>query len=153
MVAESVAEELGEAAETKGITISIYNQIKNPVIEADLTMMMRVFMNLVGNAIQYGRENGYVKIYLEKEEETFQISVRDNGIGISKEDQEKIWDRFYRADQSRSQTEGFGLGLFMVKRIVENHGGVIVVESIPNEGSTFLIRLPEYRKSKSGENA
>ena len=97
--------------------------------------------NLMTNAIRYGRENGTAAVRLWQEGETVLLQVRDDGIGISEAERDKIWERFYRSDQSRS-SRGLGLGLPLVKQIAEYHGGGVSVESREGEGSTFTVRLP-----------
>lgn len=96
--------------------------------------------NLMTNAIRYGRENGSVTVRLWKEGESILLRVQDDGIGIAEAELGKIWERFYRSDQSRS-TRGLGLGLPLVKQIAEYHGGSVSVESRVGEGSAFTVRL------------
>ena len=102
---------------------------------------MRVFTNLLSNAISYGKENGYVKISLNRDDNNVIIKIEDNGIGISEDNLEKIWIRFFQVDPSRS-TENSGLGLSMVKGIIESHKGSVSVESVLNKGTIFTIYLP-----------
>ncbi len=142
LLAESVAEELQEKAEQKEITIEIEDRLKEPVIHADLSMMTRLFINLTDNAIVYGRKRGYLRIRLEEEGDKVRILFEDNGIGIPLEEQERIWDRFYQVDAGHTRGENFGLGLFMVRQIVEWHNGTASVESSPGRGSTFAVVLP-----------
>ncbi len=99
------------------------------IINLNITLMTQLLENLLSNADKYGRENGVIKLKLYSEKGKTVLSVRDNGIGISKEDLPKIWNRFYRADVSRSETEGFGLGLALVKKIAEIHSAECVAES------------------------
>ena len=102
---------------------------------------MRLFINLITNAITYGKENGNIVIKLFKEENIIISKIIDNGIGIAKENIDKIWTRFYQVDPSRT-SDSSGLGLSMVKWIVEAHEGTIYVESILDKGTTFTINLP-----------
>lgn len=114
-------------------------------VEGDKNSLMRVFHNLLENAIQYGRENGWVCLSVFQRDGMILCQVQDNGIGMEEEHLDKIWNRFYRVDTVRSSGSGnSGLGLPIVKWIVEEHGGTIHVESRPGEGSCFIIRLPEY---------
>lgn len=142
-----VAEELSEMAEHKQIRIN-QDIEKELFITGDELMMMRFFINLVSNAIQYGRTGGTVWISLKKENGTVRGYVRDNGIGIQPEHLEHIWDRFFQADSSRSN-EGSGLGLSMVRWIAEAHNGKVYVESQPEKGSTFYFEFPAGEKSIS----
>lgn len=116
--------------------------MKNTLMYADMSQLTRMFINLLDNGITYGKENGYVKIFFEEEQGYVCIRVEDNGIGIPENALDKIWNRFYQADKSRSLSQGFGLGLFMVKHIVDGHGGTIEVRSKVAEGTVFVVRLP-----------
>lgn len=113
-------------------------------VKGDRNSLMRVFRNLLENAIQYGRENGWVYLSVREEDGAVLCRVQDNGIGMEAEHLEKIWNRFYRVDTVRNSGSGnSGLGLPIVKWIVEEHGGTIHAESMPGEGSCFVIRFPE----------
>ncbi len=127
-------------ANSKNIKI-IPNIKENIYSSVDETMIMRVFTNLLSNAISYGKENGYVKISLNRDDNNVIIKIEDNGIGISEDNLEKIWIRFFQVDPSRS-TENSGLGLSMVKGIIESHKGSVSVESVLNKGTIFTIYLP-----------
>lgn len=140
---ETVAEELAERAAKRGISIHCSLQ-PEVVLEGDQTLLTRLVMNLVSNAISYGREHGYVRILLEQTDAGIRLSVSDDGIGIAPEHIPRIFDRFYRVDPSRSGAQGgsAGLGLAMVRWIVQSHGATIQVESAPGKGSTFLVVFP-----------
>ncbi len=103
-----------------------------------------LFVILIDNAIKYSNEEGSVFINIKKANNTAAISIKDQGIGIDKKDLSHIFERFYRADSSRTKdsSSGFGLGLSIAKRIVKNHNGVISVKSRVGEGSEFIIKLP-----------
>jgi signal transduction histidine kinase len=98
---------------------------------------------LIDNGIKYSRKGGVVKIYLEKDKRGVKIRVKDEGIGISRKDLPHVFDRFYRADQARSKQNrtGFGLGLAVAKKIVEQHRGTIKVMSSEGKGSEFVVKL------------
>jgi signal transduction histidine kinase len=103
-------------------------------------------VNLVDNAIKYSKPGGEVKISAHTDDTQVVIEIKDNGIGISQADQQRIFERFYRVDKSRSRTQGgSGLGLAIVKKIAEEHGGTISVESTLGDGSTFQITLPRRK--------
>jgi heavy metal sensor kinase len=109
----------------------------------DEELLIRALSNLVYNAINYSNVKTKVEINLFKKEKSANFSVSDHGVGISKNNQMKIFDRFYRVDSSRSrETGGSGLGLAIAKWICEIHGGKIRVVSAPDKGSTFTIELP-----------
>lgn len=102
---------------------------------------MRMLMNLMENGIKYGRDKGHLTLTLAADAQTVTGSVADDGIGIAPENLDKIWRRFWQADPSHSG-KGAGLGLSMVKWIVEAHGGAITVESTPGRGTAFTFTLP-----------
>jgi signal transduction histidine kinase len=131
-------------ADTKKITITTHLP-KSPVrIIGDEKKIEEVLVILVDNAIKYSNESSKVSVSCEVRQKQAVLSVKDNGIGISKEDISHIFDRFYRADTSRTNqhTSGHGLGLAIAKDIVEKHKGTIVASSIQSKGSTFTITLP-----------
>lgn len=109
----------------------------------DQSMLVTAVRNLIENAITYSDENSQVGIGLAVSQNIAEIAVTDSGIGISAEDQKRIFERFYRVDPSRSrQTGGTGLGLSIVKHVAHNHRGEVAVFSRPGIGSTFTLRIP-----------
>ena len=115
-----------------------------PPIQGDFERLSEVLTNLVGNAIKYSPDGGPIKVGgMLGANNTVRLYVSDQGIGLSPADQERIFDRFYRVDNRLTrQTPGTGLGLFLVKAVVEAHGGRVWVESAPGKGSTFWVELP-----------
>lgn len=111
-------------------------------VSADETLMTRLLQNLIENAIKYGKPEGNIWISIERTKMEVLLRVKDDGIGIAKEQQDKIWKRFYQVDASRTGNHGAGLGLSMVQKIAEIHGGYMQVESELNVGSTFILHLP-----------
>ena len=139
---ETVAWQQEGIAAEKGIAIE--TQIEEGVfVYGDETMLIRVILNLMDNAIKYGKKNGHVKLKLRIDNGQVCCEVEDDGIGIRPEDMPRIWERFYRVEGSRSE-EGSGLGLAMVEAMVKAHGGQIDAESVYGEGSRFTVRLPLY---------
>jgi signal transduction histidine kinase len=129
-----------DVAEEKGILIDKqFSGIHEVVI--DPVRIRLVFANLIDNAIKYTPRNGRVTVLLRDEPQSLAMTIRDTGVGISAEDLPRIWERFYRADKSRSEP-GLGLGLSLVKAIIEAHGGHVLVTSKPGEGSEFTAVLP-----------
>jgi signal transduction histidine kinase len=115
------------------------------MVRGDAASLKRAVINLVNNAIKYNRPGGLVSVTARRDGEAVFIVVADTGIGISAEDLPKIFDRFYRVDKSRSRAlGGSGLGLSIVKKIIQDHCGRVEVESIPGKGSTFRLSLPHY---------
>ena len=103
----------------------------------------RAFINLIENAIHYTSSGGKIKILAHQIEREIEISIIDTGVGIAPNDLERIFDRFWRGDRSRTRWEGgSGLGLAIAKSIVEQHHGSIEVQSELGEGSKFIVRLP-----------
>jgi two-component system, OmpR family, phosphate regulon sensor histidine kinase PhoR len=112
-------------------------------ITADEDMLSQVWLNLLHNSIKFTPEEGTIKIDLYRRGDWAQFEISDTGLGISPEDQMHIFERFYKADKSRTQKkEGSGLGLAIVKKIVELHKGKIDVHSELGNGSTFIVSLP-----------
>ena len=112
-------------------------------IAADQDLLSQVWLNLINNSIKFSSQGGKVHIDLRRSDGRIEFSISDTGIGISEEDQAHIFERFYKADKSRTRViEGSGLGLSIVKKIVVMHKGTIEVESKPGEGATFTVLLP-----------
>lgn len=145
-LAEMLTEEYEEIAAERHLTLQADIQ---PDIHmyADQTLMIRLFANLLQNAVTYNRERGTITLTLKQEDDII-LTVQDTGIGISEEHLPHIWERFYQADPSRSDTESSGLGLSMVKWIVEAHQGTITVSSKVDEGTTFTCVFPKQRTQK-----
>lgn len=137
-----------ETQETLALSKEIEIEINLPkndlVIEADEARLEQVWINLINNAIKYTNENGVVTISIKKTTKEVEITIEDTGVGMSKEAISHIFERFYRQDKSRS-VEGNGLGLSIVKRIVDLHNGEIDVRSREDGGSAFIVRLPQVR--------
>ncbi len=134
-------------AEDKGITLS-FDVTERSRFIGDSRMIQRMLSNLLDNAIKYSLPGGSVAISISESDTRVAVSIRDTGIGISSKDLPHIFERFYRCDQSRSQT-GIGLGLSLARAIVRAHGGDITATSAPNQGSTFTITLPKFLPSHS----
>jgi signal transduction histidine kinase len=111
------------------------------IVSGDRVRLEQVAANLIDNAIKYTPEGGAVTIIVTADDSRARLSVKDNGVGISAEEQPRIWDRLFRGDQSRAE-RGLGLGLSLVKAIVNAHGGTVSVESASGKGSTFTVSLP-----------
>lgn len=113
---------------------------KDIYAEIDVALMSRLIENFVENAFKYG--GGKVRVTLRREGRNIKLAVGDNGPGITPEELPKIWQRFYRADKSRS-SGGLGLGLSLVKQIADLHGARVTAESFPGKGSVFTLTLPD----------
>lgn len=146
-LAAAVADEQRERAADKGIAVTA-DIAPGLVVQGDETMLMRVLINLMENGIKYGRAGGHLALTLTAGGDTVTGKVADDGIGIAAEDLDKVWRRFWQADPAHSG--GAGLGLSMVKWIVEAHGGRITVESVLGKGTAFTFTLPLGRGAESG---
>jgi len=134
-------------AEDKGVSLQcdLPEKIR---LSGDTRMIQRMLSNLLDNAIKYTPSGGTVSVSLGETDDHRVISVKDTGIGISPRDLPRIFERFYRCDQSRSQ-EGIGLGLSLARAIARAHGGDITATSFPNQGTTFTVTLSNPGSSLS----
>ena len=139
VVEEAVALYADEADEKR---ISLEMKVPSGLtLTGDRTRLRQVVANLIENAVKYTDGGGHVEIDAAAEDAGIRVRVRDTGIGISESDLPLVWDRLYRADASRS-ARGLGLGLSLVKAVVEAHGGHVSVTSSLGQGSTFVVSLP-----------
>jgi len=130
-------------AKSKNINLSYIFEDENISILSNRDYIKQIFLNLVDNAIKYTPDNKMVYIKVNYEEDNLIIKVCDNGVGIPKEDINRIFERFYRVDKARSRdVGGTGLGLAIVKHIVKNLGGTINVKSELGQGSEFIVTIP-----------
>ena len=129
-----------DTADAAGVSLTV-NVPANLVVRADRDRLRQALANLVDNGIKYTQRGGQVDIDAASEDHADAIRVKDTGAGIPEHDLPRIFDRLYRGDQSRA-TRGLGLGLSLVRAVIEAHGGTISVSSTPGAGSTFTIRLP-----------
>ena len=136
-------ERVKSLANKKKIQIKV--SASNISIMGDRKSLEDLFVILLDNAIKYTGGKQAINVTIKKEDSTLNIFVNDGGVGINKEDLPHIFDRFYRADRSRTKQRvgGYGLGLSIAKRIVNLHNGNIRVESEIGKGSTFIITLPK----------
>ena len=138
---QSVVEFMDPFCKDKQVTL--HCQLTEDKVRGSSSMLREMAMNLIDNGVKYNRPGGHVYVTMKKEEDQVILTVKDTGIGIPEDVQERVFERFYRVDGSRSkQSGGSGLGLSIVKHIVEQHKGTITLTSRLNEGTTFVIRLP-----------
>ena len=123
------------------------------VVETDRSLFTRMLNNLFSNAFKYGRENGTITLTLTRNGDDAVLKLTDDGIGISRENLEKIWNRFYQVEPSRNEetSGGLGLGLSIVKQITSLLGGEISVESLEGKGTsfTFVLNCKKIKNLKS----
>lgn len=133
-----------EQEEIHDSSVILERNIGNDIFaDADRFLIARLFINLISNAYQYIGNGTHIKVSLFENEKNVGFSVKDDGIGIAKENLPKIWERFYQADASRTDNNSMGLGLSMVKWIADCHNGILSVVSEPNNGSEFMFIFPK----------
>ena len=130
-------------AQDKRIRISTFLPTDLPLVWADPGKLNQILLNLITNGIKYTHENGSVSVEARTVDETVEIWVNDTGIGIAREDQDKVFQRFTQIDSSATRSQGgTGLGLAIVRELVELHGGAIRVQSKLGKGSSFIFTMP-----------
>ena len=141
-IATKVIQDLTKKADSLKVSLELKGS--SPSIQAVEKMLYELVFNLVDNAIVYNRENGFVKVSILETETQVSLSVEDNGIGIAPKHQDRIFERFYRIDQSHSkETGGTGLGLSIVKHTAQLHNALINVTSKLNKGTTITVTFPK----------
>jgi signal transduction histidine kinase len=129
--------------EQQGFTLEVRVADDLPEVEADKEALAQALLNLVNNAIKYSREDKYLRLDVRREGDKVLLAVTDHGIGVAKGEQKKIFEKFYRAEDSLvHETKGSGLGLALVEHIMQAHGGSVEIESAAGKGSTFTLVLP-----------
>jgi signal transduction histidine kinase len=142
-VVEEIVTSVTNFTEVKGINIIFDTDVEEKIIACDPEKIARIVLNLISNAIKFSEVGDEILVDVKDNDEFVEISVKDNGIGIEEQDIDMIFDRFKQVDKSLSRNaEGTGIGLSLVKSIVELHGGHIYVESKFGEGSKFIVVLP-----------
>ncbi|MHC5002492.1 MAG: sensor histidine kinase, partial [Planctomycetota bacterium] len=136
------------SASEKRITLQFDLPPKLPVIHADRDKISMALHNLIGNAIKYTPADGRVEVRVRADGELLVVEVVDNGIGIKEEELDRVFEKFYRADDGRvSEITGSGLGLALAREVVRMHGGDITARSQLDKGSTFTMSVPAVRKA------
>jgi two-component system phosphate regulon sensor histidine kinase PhoR len=145
-VVEDVIMNLYEVAEEQMVRLRYVGPQRPARVMGDRDALRQVLLNLVGNGVKYSKEQGgEVVINVQEEQDRLCVRISDEGIGIAEEDLARIFDPFYRVPDAGSfRSPGTGLGLMLVRRIVEQHGGDVWVRSQLGEGSTFSFELPLY---------
>lgn len=150
-IVQEAAERCSILAESKGISVNV-SPAPNSTVVGDRELLTVAVKNLIDNGIIYSDEGKRVGVGVTTTKNSVKVAVADVGIGIPKNEQGRIFERFYRVDASRSRrTGGNGLGLSLVKHIVHSHGGEITVFSKPGVGSTFTITIPRFDAPQNGE--
>jgi signal transduction histidine kinase len=138
--------------ENKGISLLFDTEMEEKIIACDKDKIERIMLNLISNAIKFTNSGGSISVNIFERKDNIVISVRDTGIGIPKEKQQCIFDRFIQVDKSLTRNrEGSGIGLSLVKALVEMHGGKMFIESEVDIGSEFSFELPIKQLQDSEE--
>ncbi len=139
----AIVEQLEIVADAAGVALRFEHRGAAVVIDGDAAWLERMVLNLVDNAIKYSNPPGHVVVIVEGDCNTARVTVQDTGVGLSPEDADRVFDRFFRADPARPQSsEGAGLGLSLVQWVASMHGGSVTVVSALEQGSTFTVTLP-----------
>ena len=149
---EEEVKQLGKAAKDRGLKL-VYQKHGHVSLCADEMKIRQVVMNFIDNAIYYTLD-GKIIVNLHDEGKNVRLEVTDNGIGVPKEQQKHLFTKFYRAENARSaRPDGTGLGLFMAKKVIEEHHGEVIFRSVEGKGSTFGFRLPKEAKCSKDSGA
>ena len=142
---DSVIDIIAPQVKEKNISLKINSKIRFDKMKADQGQIERVFLNLLSNAVKFTPENGRITISIDEKEDDTQFSIEDTGIGIPPRDIPKVFQDFFRADNALDQKiKGSGLGLSLVKKIVEAHRGKIWFDSELGKGTRFTFTIPKY---------
>ncbi len=154
-ITQSAIDQITPLVKLKKHKVTFSYDKKIPEINLDKRLVGESISNLISNAVKYTPEKGKIDINVDKKKTTVEISVKDNGYGIPKKEQYRVFEKFYRSDKAiTSETEGTGLGLFIVKSVIESSGGRVWFDSAEGKGSTFYISLPLTGSKKvSGEKS
>ncbi|MBM2818223.1 MAG: Integral rane sensor signal transduction histidine kinase [Parcubacteria group bacterium] len=148
---KSIIEEIKPLAIEKNISVFYDPPADLPDCMIDEGQFKEIIMNLLSNAVKYGKNGGWVKISHDIIEKKVSVRIEDNGLGISENDQKRLFEKFYRSDNvKKSGIQGTGLGLFITKELVEKMGGTIDVESIIGKGTTFTVKFNKRKNLRSG---
>jgi signal transduction histidine kinase len=140
---KQIREDYAAQAAEKRITLTFNFPPKLPVIKADKDKINLALHNLLGNALKYTLDGGQVNVTIAADRGRLTVDVADSGIGISEEDCQRVFEKFYRAKDLRvAQIKGSGLGLAIAREVIRLHGGDITVHSVPDKGSTFTLAMP-----------
>lgn len=154
-ITNDISKEFANQLESKKVKIKISTAGSLPVMIADKDKIYQLILNLLSNSIKFTKENSIIKIdtNYDKKKRAFSIAIQDQGPGIAKKDIEKIFEKFFRVEDTVHTLPGTGLGLSIVKNIIDSHKGTIKVNSTLGKGSTFLVHIPQgkIKKEKTSE--
>jgi signal transduction histidine kinase len=142
-LAQEVIEDLGYLKAARKVSVNLRDSSPLPRVYVDPKKMKIAMENLIGNAIKYSEEGDEVNVILRTEKKKVMLIIEDHGVGIPRYQHSQVFEKFFRSNNaSRYRTEGVGLGLYLVKAILNNFGGEVWFESEANKGSTFYVSLP-----------
>lgn len=141
-MAEEIAEDMQPLAQERGMTLRV--ETVPCALRGNRSALSRMIINLLDNAIRYGKEGGEIVISLHRESGDIALTVQNEGEGLSRQEMDKVFTRFWRADSARA-TSGTGIGLSLVMSAAKAHGGGVTVKSAPGEGAAFTVTLPEEK--------
>lgn len=140
---ESICQSIVDFAKQKNIEVIFDTDVEEKIISFDLDKMERIILNILSNSIKFTKEQGKIEIYIRESNEMLEIEISDDGIGIPQNKLNSIFERFKQVENNTIRSgEGSGIGLYLVKSLVDMHGGDIAVESELGSGTTFKIRIP-----------
>ena len=146
-------EQLEPVAQARGIALH-YTHAEGVVVNGDAGWLERLLLNLLDNALKFTSGDGWVRVTVTRDRRQARLTVEDNGIGLAAEDASRVFDRFFRADRSRSSSAaGAGLGLSLVRWIAVRHHGTVAVQSRPGAGSAFIVTLPLAPEESEDDHA
>ncbi len=136
-------------ASQKEIDLSLEEPSFNPILRVDRKKILTILNNLVSNSLKFTQAQGSIRLFLIQTEQFYEIQVKDSGYGIDKLDLPNLFDRFYQSGKHQASHGGLGIGLTLSQELAKLHGGIIVVDSELNKGSTFSLKLPDSLQTES----
>ncbi len=149
---EEVVDDLGPMAESKALSVTLESPGEGLFVDADPLRLTQILRNLLSNAIKYNQENGWIKVAASAGDGVARITIADGGIGMSPEELAVLFHPYTRGKTER-QIKGVGLGVVIVKKLVEAHGGTVEVASTPGQGSTFTFTIPLHTGAAADQGA
>jgi signal transduction histidine kinase len=147
------ANEISGAAVLSEVTIAVESDPAPVSVDADGELLRRAVMNLLQNALKYTPAEGKITLRSERRDGRVLVRVTDSGRGISRENQEGLFNKFYRVEKDSARVQGTGLGLYFCRLVAEAHGGAVGLESAPGKGTTVTIDLPASASGLTGGEA
>jgi signal transduction histidine kinase len=142
-ICQSITDSYKEEIKKRNLKMVFHKPKKLPMVKVDVEKISLAIQNLIENSIRYTPAGGEIEIFLKEKKNEIEFSIKDTGIGIPKDQQHRVFTKFFRApNATKMATEGSGLGLFITKNVVEAHGGKIWFESEEGKGTTFYFTLP-----------